>query len=136
MRLMRGFLAGAVLGGALMTAQACASSGNTVSSEAAGILANNPNAAVLKVTDNNFQDMDVFAVLDGVATRLGTVTGAGGSRMFVLDPSYLSSSHLAVVATPVGGGGRASTGQIVVNRGDEVDFIVQPQLSTSSVFIR
>ena len=136
MRLMRGLLASAVLSGALMTAQACASSGTTISSEAAGVLANNPNAAALKVTDNNFQDMDVFAVMDGVATRLGTVTGAGGTRMFVLDPSYLSSSHLAIVATPIGGGGRASTGQILVNRGDEVDFVIQPQLSASSVFIR
>ena len=136
MRSIRGWVSAVVVAGAIAVAQGCGSSGTTVSSEAAGILAQNPNSAVLKVTDNNFQDMDVFAVLDGVSTRLGSVTGAGGTGMFVLDPSYLAAGRLAIVATPIGGGGRASTGSITVNRGDEVDFIVQPQLNTISVFIR
>ena len=136
MRGMKGLVAVAALGAALATTQSCASSGTTVSNQAAGVLASNPNSAVLNVTDNNFQDMDVFAVLDGVSSRLGTVTGAGGSRMFVLDPAYLATGRLAIVATPIGGGGRASTGLIMVSRGDEVVFTIQPQLSTSSVFIR
>ena len=136
MKGIRGFIVVAALGGAMATVQACASGGTTVSSEAAGILASNPNSAVLSVTDNNFQDVDVFAVMDGVSTRLGSVTGAGGSRMFVLNPSYLATGRLTIVATPIGGGGRASTGTIMVNRGDEVDFTVQPTLSASTVYIR
>jgi hypothetical protein len=78
--------------------------------------------------------MDVYAVSDGLATRLGTVSG-NGSRNFVLDAS-LASRDLRIVATPIGGNGRASTGAVTVAPGQTIDFTVGPEMRNSRVFIR
>jgi hypothetical protein len=101
--------------------------------QAAGEVA--PAAAVgLRVKNNNFLDMDVYAVSAGLATRLGTVTG-NSSRNFVLDPS-LATPDLHIVATPIGGNGRASTGQVLVSPGQTIDFTIGAILQNSTVFIR
>jgi hypothetical protein len=94
-----------------------------------------PASAIgVHVTNENFLDMDVYAVSDGLATRLGTVSG-NGSRNFVLDAS-LASRDLRIVATPIGGNGRASTGAVTVAPGQTIDFTVGPEMRNSRVFIR
>lgn len=101
--------------------------------EAAGEVA--PASAIgLHVKNENFLDMDVYAVSDGLATRLGTVTG-NGSRNFVLDAS-LAALDLRIVATPIGGNGRASSGVIAVSPGQTVEFTIGSRLRNSTVFIR
>jgi hypothetical protein len=101
--------------------------------EAGGEVA--PASAIgVHVKNENFLDMDVYAVSDGLATRLGTVSG-NGSRNFVLDAS-LASRDLRIVATPIGGNGRASTGAVTVAPGQAIDFTVGPEMRNSRVFIR
>src|SRR5689334_3545835 len=102
--------------------------------EAGGEVA--PATAIgLHVKNDNFLDMDVYAVSDGLATRLGTVTG-NGSRNFVLDPSITSNQDFRIVATPIGGNGRASSGNILVGPGQTIDFTIGAILRNSNVFIR
>ena len=109
-------------------AASCARSG-----EAAGEVA--PSSAIgLRVRNNNFLDMDVYAVSAGLATRLGTVTG-NSTRNFVLDGS-LATPDLRIVATPIGGNGRASTGQLLVTPGQVIDFTIGAMLNNSNVIIR
>ena len=101
--------------------------------EAGGEVA--PASAIgLHVKNENFLDMDVYAVSDGLATRLGTVTG-NGSRNFVLDGS-LAVQDFRIVATPIGGNGRASTGAVSVSPGQTIEFTIGSTLRNSSVFIR
>jgi len=101
--------------------------------EAGGEVA--PATAVgLHVKNENFLDMDVYAVSDGLATRLGTVTG-NGSRNFVLDAT-LAVQDFRIVATPIGGNGRASTGSVSVSPGQTIDFTIGSTLRNSRVFIR
>ena len=101
--------------------------------EAGGEIA--PASAIgLHVRNDNFLDMDVYAVSDGLATRLGTVTG-NSSRNFVLDAS-IANQDLRIVATPIGGNGRASTGSIAVAPGQTIDFTIGSILRNSNVFIR
>ena len=78
--------------------------------------------------------MDVYAVSAGLATRLGTVTG-NSSRNFVLDPT-VATPDLRIVATPIGGNGRASTGQVLAAPGQTIDFTIGSVLRNSTVFIR
>src|SRR5436305_12629420 len=87
--------------------------------EAAGEVAP-ANAIGLHVRNDNFLDMDVYAVSDGLPTRLGTVTG-NSSRNFVLDPS-LAVQDFRIIATPIGGSGRASSGNLLVGPGYPSDF--------------
>jgi len=101
--------------------------------EAAGDLT--PATSIgLSVTNQNFLDMDVYAVSYGLATRLGTVTG-NQTRTFTLHPS-LASQDFRIVATPIGGNGRASTGSISVSPGQTVDFRIGSLLRNSTVSIR
>lgn len=101
--------------------------------EAGGEVA--PSTAIgLHVKNENFFDMDVYAVSDGLATRLGTVTG-NGSRNFVLDAS-LANQDFRIVATPIGGNGRASSGAIAVSPGQTIDFTIGALMRNSRVFIR
>jgi len=101
--------------------------------EAAGELS--PATSIgLDVTNQNFLDMDVYVVSEGLATRLGTVSG-NGSRHFMLNPS-VASQDLRIVATPIGGNGRASSGTIAVGPGQTIDFKIGSSLRNSTVDIR
>jgi hypothetical protein len=94
-----------------------------------------PGAGVtLHVANDNFLDMDVFAVVDGVSNRIGTVSGSG-SHDFAISPA-LTNRDLRIIATPIGGNGRASSGVLNVSRGQEIDFRIGSVLSNSSVIIR
>ena len=89
----------------------------------------------LRVRNDNFLDMDVYAVSAGLATRLGTVTG-NSRRNFVLDASMADGEDFRIVATPVGGNGRATTGNLAVSPGQLIDFTIGSTLRNSSVIIR
>lgn len=92
------------------------------------------NGITVDVNNENFYDMDVYVVSYGLATRLGTVTG-NHEESFVLDPSVVSQD-LRIVAAPIGGNGRATTGPLVVAPGQTVTFKIAPLLRNSSTFIR
>ena len=116
------------LGATISAASAC-SRGNTAAGDVA------PSSMIgLHVQNDNFSDMDVYVVSEGLPTRLGTVTG-NSSRNFVLDPS-VAVQDLRIVATPIGGNGRASSGQIAVAPGQTIDFRIGSILRNSAVFIR
>ena len=101
--------------------------------EAAGDLA--PASSIgLTVENQNFLDMDVYAVSDGLATRVGMVTG-NSKRTFSLHPS-MATRDLRIVATPIGGNGRASSGNVLVAPGQTIEFRIAPLLRSSSVIIR
>ena len=94
-----------------------------------------PQGALLVVQNQNFADIDVFAVGDGLATRVGTVTGNSTTR-FAISESLRSSQQLRIVGTPIGGNGRATTGPIQVQGGETITFVISPTLRGSSVTIR
>ena len=123
-RLVIGLMAATVT---VSTATACSRP-----NEAGGDLA--PASSIgLVVKNQNFYDMDVYAVSQGLATRVGTVTG-NSSRTFTLHPSM--SQDLRIVATPIGGNGRASSGNVQAGAGQTIEFTIGSTLSHSSVIIR
>lgn len=89
----------------------------------------------LVVQNQNFYDMDLYVVSEGLATRVGSV-GGNSTATFTLDPSFLPSSDLRVIATPVGGNGRASSGPLSVGPGQTINFTIAPVLRQSSATIR
>ncbi len=126
MRILVAACASAML---LGTANACARPSETAAGEVVPV-----NSAALQLRNDDFLDLDVFAVTDGMATRLGTVTG-NASDTFVLDPSMMNTD-LQIVATPIGGNGRASTGKIIVAPGEIIEFRVGYGLKNNTVYIR
>jgi hypothetical protein len=97
--------------------------------------ASTQGAVGLVVQNQNFYDMDVYVVSEGLATRVGDVTGNSTGR-FTLDPSFFPSNELRVIATPVGGNGRASSGALIVAPGQTISFTIAPVLRQSSVTVR
>ncbi|MEP6991497.1 MAG: hypothetical protein ABJA80_11265 [bacterium] len=97
--------------------------------------ANVPDGVGLVVRNDNSYDLDVYAVADGLATRIGNVNGIS-TREFSLSGSMYGAADFRIVATPIGGNGRASTGSIVVSRGSTVYFTIGPVLRQSTVSIR
>ena len=92
-------------------------------------------AVGLVVQNQNFYDMDVYIVSEGLATRVGDVTG-NSTGHFTLDPSFFPSNELRVIATPIGGNGRASSGVLNVAPGQTISFTIAPLLRQSSAIIR
>ena len=118
---------------ALTTASVAAGCGSYTGGGAGGEVVPD-NAVVVQVRNENFLDMDVFAVNNGVATRLGTVTGNSG-RNFVL-PRAVTTTGVSIVATPIGGEGRATSGSLMVAPGETVEFRIGSILANSAVYIR
>jgi hypothetical protein len=57
------------------------------------------------------------------------------TRRFALDQSVFQASDTRIVGTPLGGNGRASTGPIIVHRGQTVFFTIKTTLRASTVSI-
>jgi hypothetical protein len=115
---------------------ACATSPRAVSQTASGDVATPESEAVSVVVRNdNYSDLDVYAIANGERTRLGMVTGNHTSR-FRLAPNITSAGQVQIVASPIGGRGAASTGMVNVIKGQTIHFTVAPVLSQSSVEVR
>ena len=124
------FLAGLALAGVCVVG--CGRSARTYQTSAGAVAAE--GAITVRVQNENFADMNVYVVSEGLATRLGTVTGLTSST-FTLDPSFAPSSELRIVATPIGGNGRASSGALVVQPGQTIDFRIASILRQSSASV-
>jgi hypothetical protein len=128
MRTMRFIIGVFAVSAALGSVSACSrnnmAAGDVVPASAIGV----------HVQNDNFLDVDVYVVSEGLPTRLGTVSG-NSSGNFVIDGS-LASQDLRIVATPIGGNGRASSGTVVASPGQTIDFRIGSMLRNSTVSIR
>lgn len=123
-----------VLSAMVVALGGCASRNRAVHS-AANDAAAQAGSVDLVVRNNNFADMNVYAVSEGLATRVGTVTGLS-SATFRLDPSFFPTDQLRIVGTPIGGNGRASSGQLTVSGGQTIQFTIEATLRQSFATIR
>jgi hypothetical protein len=88
----------------------------------------------IHVRNENFLDMNVFVIVNGVSRRLGTVTG-NGSGDFTVDWGITIGQSIAIQAVPIGGRGSANSGQLSIGLGQMIDFTVAPVLRQSTVSV-
>src|SRR6476620_5909482 len=86
---------------------------------------------VLVVENQNFYDVDIYALSSGLSTRIGTVSGANSTARFALNPTITNAADFRLIATPIGGNGRAASGPLLVGPGRMVKFTITPSLSQS-----
>jgi hypothetical protein len=86
--------------------------------------------ATLIVENQNFSDVDVYALSGGLPTRIGTVPGNSTLR-FALNSSVIAASDFRLIATPIGGNGRGASGLLVAAPGQTIKFTVAPVLNQS-----
>ncbi len=90
-----------------------------------------PEDAMLIVENQNFYDVDIYALSSGLPTRIGTVSGSSGTARFALSPTVIGASDFRLIAAPIGGNGRASSGPLLVSGGRTIKFTIAPSLSQS-----
>ena len=114
-------------------AAGCASGAGTA--QAGGEVSPSSGSVSLVVDNSNLYNVDVYAVLNGVARRVGSV-GGNNTATFPLDRSFFPTGEVTFLATPVAGLGRASSGRLTVYPGDEIRFYVAPELDQSTAIVR
>ncbi|HXT17991.1 MAG TPA: hypothetical protein VN706_20335 [Gemmatimonadaceae bacterium] len=93
-----------------------------------------PDPIALHVKNENFLDMNVAVVANGVSRRLGTVSG-NGAGTFSIAYNVASGQLITITATPIGGRGYASTGGLSLSPGQVIEFRVASQLRQSAVAV-
>lgn len=93
-----------------------------------------PEPITVSVRNENFLDMNVAVVANGVSRRLGSVSG-NGTATFTVNWNVANGNLIAITATPIGGRGQASTGQVSVNPGQVIEFRVASVLRQSAVSV-
>jgi hypothetical protein len=86
------------------------------------------------VRNENFLDMNVYMIVNGVSRRLGTVTGNGAGD-FTVDWGITIGQSIALQAVPIGGRGSANSGSLSIGLGQVIDFTVAPVLRQSTVSV-
>jgi hypothetical protein len=92
--------------------------------------------ATLLVENNNWADMNVFLVRDGMRTRVGSVPSLSRSLFVLSDAMVGGAGELRLLADPIGSSQVFVSQPIHVQPGQQVRFRLENnvQLSSYSVF--
>ncbi len=80
----------------------------------------------LRVENQRFQDMDIYAVYSTQRLRLGTVNG-NSTTIFEIPRSLVNGvTQLRFLASPIGGSGTPISDEITVRPGDQIGLTIPP----------
>ena len=86
----------------------------------------------LTVTNHHWLDCEIYVVHSGLTTRVGLVT-ATATETFVLQTYLLGpGGDIRLLAIPIGGAQRVSTGVITISGGQSVEWTLERTLRSSS----
>ena len=103
--------------------------------KAAGPAARPLEPIPLTVRNENYLDMNIAYVVQGSSRRLGMVPG-NTTMNFNIPRLSEAVDDYTITATPIGAGGRASSGILSVREGQRIEFRVAPVLRQSSAIVR
>jgi hypothetical protein len=86
----------------------------------------------VEVTNQNALPMEVSVIGSGTTRRIGTVNPGLNSHL-VVPPNLFSSGAVVFEARPSGGGRPFRSGELLLQPGSTVDFLIAPQLFNSTV---
>jgi hypothetical protein len=82
--------------------------------------------ATVRVDNQRYLDMDIYAVYESQHIRLGTVTG-NSVGVFELPRQFVGATmEIQFLAAPIGGNASPISDGISVYPGDEVDLLIVP----------
>ena len=91
------------------------------------------DVVTVKVENQNWLDMRIYAIVGGFAHRLGTV-GSFGSEEFTLRKGWIGPSDvIRMVAVPIGSRAVNYAQEVLVVPGDYVEYRIENSLSLSFV---
>ena len=86
---------------------------------------------IVTVQNQNTADVDVFANINGVPQRLGTVTSQQSGNFEINWDQIGPSGRFSVVVSPIGSGGAYRSGALPIGPGQQVAVQVAPVLRNS-----
>ena len=113
----------------------CASRSERVTESAGGEVDLASSDVVVHVQNNYLDLVTVYVVARGLSQRLGTVSLGSPSTFRIRASRIPADRQLQIVATPLGGNGRATSGALTISGGTVIDFTVGPTL-VGSVLLR
>ncbi len=88
----------------------------------------------IRVVNQNWHDMRIFAIVDGLSLRLGTVTGFTTRTLKIRRSLIGFGADLELVAFGLGNRSSIRSGHIVVSPGDQLEFRVENTTGASFLF--
>ena len=90
------------------------------------------NTAIVHVNNHNWQDVDVFAVRDGMKMRLGMVTSMSAGDFKLPETFLVGSPNVQLRIDPIGSNSGYLTQSILVSPGQTVDLRIENDLNLTS----
>ncbi len=90
------------------------------------------NTAVVHVDNHNWQDVDVFAVREGMKARLGMVTSMSAGDFRLPEAFLIGSPNVQLRIDPIGSNSNYLTQSILVSPGQTVDLRIENNLNLTS----
>ena len=88
--------------------------------------------AIVHVDNHNWQDVDVFAVREGMKIRLGMVTSMAGGDFKLPESFLVGSPNVQLRIDPIGSSMGYMTQTILVAPGQTVDLRIENNLNLTS----
>lgn len=117
---MRSFTLALAPGAILLFAAACASA-NPYDGERSASATVPGKSAMVAVTNNNLDDVNVYVIHHGARQRLGRVPGMS-QRRFEVPASFARSGDVRLMVDPIGRGRPATSGEFRLAPGQTVAF--------------
>lgn len=92
-------------------------------------------SAVLEVQNNNWLDVHLYMVRDGMLTSLGFMNGPGSAEFDLPSPATVAGADVQLLVLPIGGTRSYLSPTLVISPGDVVDLSIENNLALSSVTI-
>ncbi|NJD18235.1 MAG: hypothetical protein FIA95_02995 [Gemmatimonadetes bacterium] len=99
-------------------------------------VAKQKNTADLLVENGNWLDAHLYLVREGMLTSLGFVGGLAKEHLVLPSLATSTGFPVQILVLPIGSTSAYVTPDIMVNPGDQVELMVENQLSLSAVMVR
>ena len=96
-------------------------------------VAEDDSLVTVTVVNRNWHGMRVYAVIEGVSHRLGTVSGLSERRLRLRRAWVGFSAELEIVAVPIGRRGATITQRMLIFPGDELEYRIETNLALSNL---
>lgn len=90
----------------------------------------------LEVQNDNWSDIHLYLVRDGMVTSLGFMTGPGNDEVTLPTFATTPGSTIQFLVLPVGGLESYLTPAVSIDPGDELELVVANNLPLSTVIVR
>jgi hypothetical protein len=89
----------------------------------------------LEITNHHYLDITIYAIHNGQRTRLGVAGGSAHTNMMLPARLLGEGRELRLFGDPVGSSDRAISEVVVVQPGQYIEWLLEPELDRSTISV-